>query len=214
VDPKTLKCLLIPEEALEQVRTLLSLEKDQLVSLEQALGDRQAIKGDKRIYRTIAERLVVSPDVALGILSAVRNLRDQRERFDINDDVLIEDLKVLNNGKLGASDVLLKLLRQSEDDYFVEKVSSLRNAVVPHVTSVRTVVDGRPVFSKNRERIEGMLLVTYLELRTHDARNNDAKAIVLQVSRKQIQKLRASLDDAEKKLDRLAETMGGLDVYE
>ncbi len=159
-----LKYLIIPADARADVDALLSLSGAQLRTLDHALSDKESLKGERWTYRRIAAEIGVSPEAALGILNAVDNLRRQREQFEISDSAILEDLATIHPvEEPDARGALTDLLRKSDEDYFVEKVSSLRHAVVPHVTDVRTVVDARPVFSRDRDRIEGLLLLTYLE---------------------------------------------------
>lgn len=209
-----MKSLIIPVEGRGDVETLLSLTGEQVRRLDGVLEDRGGLKQDKRTFRRVSEALGISLDNALGILNAIDNLRRQREQFEISDTSLFEDLSTIRPVEGDAREALIGLLRKSEEDYFVEKVGSLRHAVAPQVTSMRTIVDARPVFNRDRSKVDGLVLLTFLELTTHDPGTDEIRSSVTQLDRKQLKALRSAVEDAEKKLDRLTETLGGLDVYE
>lgn len=209
-----MKSLFIPGDAKGDVEALLRLTDEQVRHLDRILGDKGSLKADKRTYRRVAEALEVSPEEALGILSAVDNLRRQREQFDVSDAGLIDDLSTIHPVEQAAREGLLELLRKSEEDYFVEKVATLRHSLTPYATDLRTIVDARPVFTKDRDKVEGLLFVTYLEVTCHDPNTDRIRTNVIQFDRKRLKKLKEAIDDAEKKLDKLATTLGGFDVYE
>lgn len=209
-----MKSLIIPAEGRSDVEALLSLTGEQVRKLDEVLEDKGGLRQDKRTFRRISDALGISAEVALGILNAVDNLRRQREQFELSDTLLFEDLGTIRPIEGDAREALSGLLRKSEEDYFVEKVEALRHAVAPHVTSMRTIVDARPVFSRDRSKVEGLILLTFLELTTHDPVTDDVKANVAQMNRKQLKELSELIKDAERKLDKLTETLGGADVYE
>ncbi|MCB9608322.1 MAG: hypothetical protein H6716_17165 [Polyangiaceae bacterium] len=214
MERKPLKSLLIPEEGRIDVEALLSLSAARLQVLDETLRDRQALRDEKRTYQRIAEELEVSPREALSILSAIRNIRRQRERLEITDAELFEDLNSVSPIASDAEPILGALLGRSEDDYFVEKVGGLRQVLLPQLTEMRSVVDARPVFDRAKEKLEGMVLVAYLDLGAYDPNSRERTNQVIQVSRKQIQELRDLLDETEKKLDKLGEALEDHDVFE
>ncbi|MCB9608334.1 MAG: hypothetical protein H6716_17225 [Polyangiaceae bacterium] len=214
MEQNSLKSLVIPDEGRDDVQKLLSLSAEDLAKLEETLTDRSALKDDRRPYRRVAQALEISPQAAISVLTAVGNIRSQRERFNISDTDLFADLEVLGTVDDATREGLRSLLCGPDDGYFVEKVGSLRHAIAPHATDVRTVVDARPVFSQDRARVDALVLLTYLELGVHDPRDGRNDTLVVQLSRTQVAKLREVLEDAEKKLDKLAETFGAHEIYE
>lgn len=209
------KNLIIPEGSEAELRALLELNAEQISSLRRVLGDKKGLK-EGRGYQRVGQELAIGNDLALKVLSATNNIRAQRDRFGLTDAQLIEDLSSFVDRPLSdeTKTALLDLLTKSDDDYFIHKVSSLKHGFVPHFLDARTVVDARPIFDKERTRIEGYLLVTYLELTSHAYPSDEYSTTTYYLSRKDIKALRAKLDDAEAKLARLEASLSSTEVYD
>lgn len=213
---KSTKFLIIPDKgASSDVRALLALSAEQLRALDQALGDKAILKAPGRAPQLVAEQLRIGQESALGAMSAVVNLRRQRGKYALSDQQLVDDLQALAEHELApVRDALLLLLRTSEEDYVVEKVSSLRHALGPHLLDARTVVDLRPVFSKDRASVEGMLVVTFLEMTTHETPGDRYESYRVQLSEGDIADLRKKLDDAEQKIARLKAEFPNTELFQ
>lgn len=202
----TPKFLVVPDVAVEEIEALLSLDPAQIGALAGLLADKETIR--RGTFKSITSKLGIGQDMALKVLSAVRNLRTQQERFNLDNEQLTSDLKALGSAGVDFSketiEALVALLRKSDDDYFVEKATQLRHGLVPHLLDAVTLVDARPVFSKDRTDVQGMLLLTYLELTVHSRDELDEQTHVVQLTRADITTLKQKLDDAEAKLDRLS----------
>ncbi len=160
------KFLIIPNEAEAELLELLLLDVERLGKLRAVLGDKKA-SSDGHAYQRVARALDVGNEQALKLLSATSNIRAQRERFGLSDEDLYSDLLSFVEGTEGERDeryrkALLDLLARTEDEYFIQRVSSLRHALVPHIVDSRTIVDARPIFDKERTKVEGFLLVAHL----------------------------------------------------
>lgn len=212
------KYLIIPEFALNDIKLLCKLPADKLERLAAVLADKGSVMSDKRIFQLVAERMDIGYEEALGLLSAVKNLRRQRERNNLSPADVLEDLKlVLDESDLPAeaeSKALLRLFEKTEEDHFVEKIGSLKQALLPHLVEASTIVDLRPVFSANRENIDGLLLIAYLELSTHDHATDEYRHLQVQLTRSDIVDLISKLNDAQEKLKRLERTFTDYDIYE
>jgi len=210
------KFLIIPDEGAEDVAALAGLSAEQITQLDSVLSDKSSLKRGSRIFQLIAERLSVGQDVALKLWSAITNIRLQRERFGMTDADLVSDIHAV--ARVGAEaerdEALRKLFQRSDEDRFVEKVGALRHALLPHMVEARTVVETRPIFSKDRLKIDGMLLLTVLDVTCHDHVTGDTKSMTMQLSRKNIVTLRERLDDAEKKLTLLEGSIPGMEFFE
>ncbi len=213
---KSPKFLMIPDDtASGDVRALLSLTAEQMRALDRALGDKTILKARGRAPQLVAEQLSIGQEAAVAAMSAVINLRRQRGKYALTDDQLVDDLQVVTTNELASvREALLHLLQTSEEDYVVEKVSSLRHALGPHLVDARTVVDLRPVFSKDRSSVEGMLVVTFLELTTHEIPGDRYDSYRVQLSEGDIADLRQKLDDAERKIARLKTELPNTELFQ
>jgi hypothetical protein len=206
------KYLIIPKNRWEDISTLLSLSVSQMQIVAETLRSKETLKTEELSYQHVAKKADISQAEALAVLSAVTNLISQRQRYSLSDEQLLDDLEAGAPGKIKDLDLdtkgaLLGLLSESEEGYFVEKAESLKLGFTPHLISVRSICDVRPVFDKNRETIEGALLVTFLGITTHDEEHKD-HTFVLQLTRSDLHKLRDCLEEAERKLSVMEKEFG------
>lgn len=208
----TPKYLIIPENRWKDIRTLLSLSASQMQTVAKTLRSKETLKAEEPSYQRIAKDANISQADTLAVLSAVTNLILQRQRYSLSNEQLLDDLEAGSNVEVKNLDVqakaaLLDLLSESEEGYFVEKAESLKVGFPPHLVSVRSICDVRPVFDKARENIEGILLVTFLGLTMHDEEHKD-HTVVLQLARSELRKLRECIEEAEKKLNVMEKEFG------
>lgn len=207
---------MIPEESRGELEALLELSAPDLRKLHTILGDKRSLK-EGRGYRRVASELAIGNSQALKVFSATSNVRAQRERFELSDDDLLVDLATFADGQVLDDDrrkALLELFAKNDDDYFIHKLDSLKHALVPHFIDARAIVDARPVFDKERTRIDGFLLVTTLEVTTHDPGSDDYSSISVYLRRKDITTLQERLRDAEAKLATLEAALKPADVFD
>lgn len=214
----TPKYLVIPKSRWDDVKKLLSLSANQMRTVAKVLQSKETLKTEDVSYQRIAKDADISQADALAVLGAVTNLTLQRQRYSLSSDQLLDDLEAGAEIKVKEFDAqtkaaLLDLLSESEEGYFVEKAESLKIGFSPHLVSVRSICDVRPIFDKARENIEGILLVTFLGLTMHDEEHKDHTTI-LQLGRSELRKLRESIEEAEKKLAVLEKEFGAkFDVF-
>lgn len=190
--------LTVPDARVRDVRLLVSLPSDTVGSIQRFLTSRDALSEAEPTFVLLARATGLSHLDAMMALSAIRNLAKQREDFRLSDDELLADLEALVEQKVGDNaEALVRLIRDSEETHFVEKVSRLRRGLLPHLLSHRTVCDIRPVFDEKRERIEAALVVTYLELEVHD---DEYRTVVVQLTETDIQALEKTLAEARSKI--------------
>ncbi len=212
------KYLVIPDTRWKEIESLLSLSVGQIKVIEDTLRSKETLRSEETSYQRIAKSANISQKEALAVLSAVTNLIFQRQRYSLTDQQLLDDLKARLPEKvadlgLEAQEALLRLLSESAEGYFVEKAESLRVGFAPHFVSVRSICDVRPVFDRNRETIEGALLVTFLGITTHDEEHED-HTFVLQLDQSGLRKLRECIEEAEKKLKVMGSKFGTiLDLF-
>ena len=179
---------------------------------------KETLKTEELSYQRVAKGADISHTEALAILSAVTNLAFQRERYSLSPEQVLADLgamlpEMVENLDSHTREALLKLLSKSEEGYFVEKTENLKIGFAPHLVSVRSICDVRPVFDKNREQIEGALLVTFLGITTHDEEHNE-QTFVLQLTRSDLRKMQECLEEAEKKIEVMEREFGReLDLF-
>lgn len=210
------KFLIVPPEAKPEVEALFRLPTAKLQALRAALNERK-VGREGRDYVRVAAALGVGYDQAIQLLSAVSNIRQQKERFKLSDDDLYADARALglevDEADVDRRAALLDVLARSDEEYFAAKLSSLRHALVPHVSDVRTIVDARPLFKPDHGQVEGYLLLTHLELTVHDG-HGDLTQHTFSLSKSDIETLKAQLDTASKKLDVLERSLGQATIFE
>ena len=204
--------LVIPDEGQKDISALLSLDANQMRMIIQTLGKKETLKTTKSSYERVAEAANLSHEVALNVLSAITNLIHQRQRYELSDEQLLDDLQAgwpKETKKLDedAKKTLLSILSESEEGYLVQKVQNLRVGFATRLVSVRSICDVRPVFDRNREVIQGALLIASLGITTHDENHRD-QTFVLQLTRSDLAKLRQCLEETERKLKVMEENFG------
>jgi len=206
------KYLVIPENRWKEIGILLSLSTDKLHAITKTLRSKEALKSEESSYQRIAKDADISHVDSLAILGAVTNLVAQRQRYSLSNEQLLEDLEAGSRIEVKNFDdqkkrALLELLSESEEGYLVEKAENLKTGFAPHFVTAKSICDVRPVFDKKRESIEGILLVTFLGLTTHDEEHND-HTFVLQLTRSGLRNLQKCLEEAERKLGIMEQEFG------
>lgn len=206
------KYLIIPDDRWKEINILLSLSTDKLQAIAKTLRSKEALKSEESSYQRIAKDADISQIDSLAILSAVTNLTAQRQRYLLSEEQFLEDLEAgsriaVKNFDDPKKRALLELLSETEEGYVVEKAESLKTGFSPHFISARSICDVRPVFDKKRESIEGILLIAFLGLTTHDEEHND-HTFVLQLTRSDLRNLQKCLEEAETKLGIMEKEFG------
>ncbi len=204
------KFLIVPDEAVPELYELLALDAIKLQRLRAILDERK-VAGDGREYARVARGLDIGNEEAIKLLSAMSNVRSQRERFALDDETLYRDLATFTEGMAGTRDesyrqALLGVLTKSDDEYFAHKVHDLKHALVPHLVDSRSIVDARPVFDKDHVKVEGFLLVAQIELTVTEP-GGDSSRVVFSLSRKGLSQLQDRLKDAQLKMDTLSKSL-------
>ena len=179
------------------------------------------------MYQLVAERLDIGNEQAIGVLTALQNLRRQRTRYDLTNEQFLEDLESLLKEEDPESllkeevnfseekrEPLLRLVKKTDEHRIVEELAVLKYALLPHVVDATTVVDMRPVFNASRDKLEAMLLVTSLELATHDHATDEHVQIRVRLTKKKIDLLLDKLSDAKLKLEKLQDQFQEYDIYQ
>ena len=87
--------LLIPDSGREEISALLSLSAEQLRATAETLRSVDTLKHREPSYRRIANKANITNEEALSVLSATANLLIQRKRYALDDEKLLDDLRVL-----------------------------------------------------------------------------------------------------------------------
>ena len=165
-------------------------------------------------FTKIGEALDISAGDAswlLGILASTHDrFRQIEERGSDFDDLfnsfLLEGLG-LDTGEDSIdkplADRLRRLFQPNENFDQFAKISKLQQGFSEHATSFASLVDLRPNFSKDRSSIRGYVPVIHLQI-TSDTDDMEEQKFVFAMSSEAIAELRATLDDIERKLERLA----------
>ena len=193
----------VPEPHTADVRTLLSLNAEQLRKVTEAMRSKENLQSELPPLESLMRAAGLSPAEALAIWSTVPNLT--RQRVLLTDDEFFEDLKAIapalaegmEGDKKGA---LLDLLSESDEGHLLQKADFLRTGFIPSFVSSRSICDLRPLFDKKHEAIEGAALVVLLGITTDDDQHR-SRTIVVQLTPEKLRQLRQTIEDAEKKLD-------------
>ena len=198
--------LLIPDNGREEISELLSLSAKQLRAVAETLRSTDTLKLKESSYRRVASNAGITNEQALAVLSAMADLLIQRERYLLNDEQLFDDLRILCQEKVDSIDgdtknSLIDLLSESEERYIVDKVEGLKYGFSPHVLSMRSICDARPVFDKDKKTIRGILIVASLGITMHDENHRDRHTTVIHLSREELQKLKELIDETDRKME-------------
>lgn len=197
--------LLIPDSGREEISTLLSLSAEQLRAIAETLRSIDTLKHKQPSYRRIADKANITNEEALSALSATANLLLQRKRYSLNDEQLLNDLRILCQEEMDTIDdetksALLDLLSESDEGYIVDKAESLKSGFSPHIASMRSICDVRPVFDKDKKTIKGVLIIASLGITIHDEQHR-AQTTVINLSREQLKNLKELIQETEGKMD-------------
>ena len=132
-----------------------------------ALRSKETIKGPKSLVTSVSQKDAnISNANAIAVLNAVMNLILQRQRYLLNDEQLLDDLKAglqdnkdLDDETKGA---LCDLLSESEEGYLVEKAESLKTGFFFTFCVCAIHMWCTPLcLIKTHTHIEGILLVFF-----------------------------------------------------
>jgi hypothetical protein len=210
--------LLIPDSGREEISILLSLSAAQLKAVAETLRSIETLKYKGPSYRRVASVANITNEQALSVLSAVANLLVQRKRYSLNDEQLLDDLRILCKEQIVHIDnddetkkAFLDLLSESEEGYIVDKAESLKDGFGSHVVSMRSICDVRPVFDKDKKTIRGVLIVASLGIITHDEQHKNQTTII-HLSREQLKNLRELIQETEGKMDIMSNEFRGFNI--
>lgn len=204
--------LVIPENGRQEISQLLSLSAKQLRLIAETLRSTDTLKFKEASYRRVASKADITNEESLAILSAITNLIIQRKRYNLDDEKLLEELAILFGEKIGNMDnetqyALIDLLSETDEGYIVEKAEVLKSGFAPHVVSMRSICDVRPVFDKDRKTIKGILIVASLGITTHDENHRD-QTVVIQMTQDDLEKLRELIVETQGKMSIMQNEFG------
>lgn len=219
----SVRYLIIPKHATDDVKELLTLSCDQMTQLKQMLTERPS-SSKQRFFELVADTLGIGNDQAIGVITARASLASQVERYGVTSETLLSDLRELAK-KLSVDDIESKasaldaLLRRDADRFLVEKIASLESSLLPHYVEAKTIVDLRPVFGGQEEdalNVDGYLMVPYLEIRSHRRQADDIETFSVSMSDEDISALIKILKRAKKKMASLRERFAehGVKIYD
>lgn len=196
--------LVIPDIGKDEISQLLDLSAEQLRIIAYTLRSTDTLKAKEASYRRVASRADITNQQALSILNATANLIVQRKRYGLKPEQLLGELEALLPEKIKSLEdetqiALLDLLSESDEGYIVDKAETLKHGFSPHVVSMRSICDARPVFDKDKKTIRGMLIVASLGITTHDEGHRD-HTVVIQMSMEELEDLQKLLEETKGKM--------------
>jgi hypothetical protein len=203
--------LTIPNERLDDVRSLIGLEVNALDAIRDVLASRERLRRDVPVQLLLADATGLTNAEAFRVFSAITNLARQKEAYQLTDDQILQDLRVIGGSEIEFNEHkierLLDLIRKVDDEYFYEKVESLRGAFLPHMISARTVCDVRPIFNEKRDKVDAGLIVTYLDMRVHST-TGEFDSITVSLTLKDLHELASVIDTTLKKIELIKSGFG------
>jgi hypothetical protein len=154
----------------------------------------------------------ITNEESLAVLSAITNLLIQRKRYGLSNEKLLQDLRIMFDDKIEnmekeAHAALIDLLSETDEGYIVDKAEVLKYGFSPHIVSMRSICDVRPVFDKDRKTIKGILIVASLGITMHDENHRD-QTVIMQMTQDDLEKLRELIVETQGKMQIMQNDFG------
>lgn len=204
--------MLVPKEMLSDLLALADVPDDMLSPLSTELRDQAGFCGPERLGQTVGgivlegrlakalQRILLNVEPG-NVDRIVRMLRLWREASPENRKKLSEDLLSTIESKLR----LVAGSYPSLERY--RKADHLSTLIGNSVESIDLICDLRPVFSKERDRVEGMIPLTYMRI-SYGRQNEKAEVVELLLSSDMLEELMTKASKAKEKLAVLRESVG------
>jgi hypothetical protein len=208
--------LYLPDDAVEDLTILASLSPEQAESLREHFDANEFVPRSS-YYTNVADLVNISDDAASGLCSFINSVRTQRSRQNRDaatvPDELLGFLQRIPKDK-GSKDTigqladyvekqrsfLVSLFSEPPGRGHSDKVRDLESGPLPHVHSIRTFCDIRPVYDDEASEIVAYLPMVTLSMVIHKTWCDEFEEVAVLLSDSDIDDLRETLDRLDKKL--------------
>lgn len=213
--------LFLPDDAFDDLTRLAKLAPDKLPKLR-ALLDSSEFELRYKFFVKLADQLGVSDEAAAKLCSFINYVQVQRARNNEAGESVPGELEYFLRaaGKQAEeAELVLKYIRDNRDTLAqlfsepalfesAEKLRGLETGPLPHLDSVRTYCDLRPVYDKHADKIVSTFPVITLSLTIHDTTAEEMKDILVQLTESDLKEFRKQFNRLDKKLAKLKELYG------
>jgi hypothetical protein len=213
--------LFLPNDVIRDLRVLSNLSVENLKILSKIVGSSNRKRGYK-LYLHIAGILSITDECAASLYSFCNYVQNERSANKKSSEDVIREieffLKTRGSGREADKDdtnteVLRRLLTKKESllELFGEfpsrsrsqKIRSLAGGPLPHLHSLRTFCDVRPVYNSDGNSIENLITIITLNMVTHSSVSNKKSEIFVHLSNEDVRRMRKELIRVTKKLKTL-----------
>jgi hypothetical protein len=208
--------LYLPDDAVEDLMILANLKVEQAESLREHFDANDFVPRSS-YYTKVADLVNISDDAASGLCSFVNSVRTQRSRQNRDaasvPDELIgflqripkdkgsgETIRQLTDYVAEQRDFLVSLFSEPPGRDHSDKVRDLESGPLPHVHSIRTFCDIRPVYDAEATEIVAYLPMITLSMVIHKTWSDEFEEVAVLLSDSDIDDLRETLERLDKKL--------------
>lgn len=219
------KRVILPSEALDDVRTLIQLSNVQLSVLDQLFSKGEsAFPLRASFINEVAEQLKVNIDDARSVVVVCHFLlrkTDANEGDEYVTDLLADFREFLENSVDGEErqsllakfdenrEVLASLAAPKPEPLRVKKIRRLERGPEPYIQEIRTICQLRPLFegAESDESIAGLIPTLVLEIEAKDG-DGDSKTFAFSMASEDLAKIEQVIQRTRDKLDAIRAKYG------
>jgi hypothetical protein len=195
------------DEPRPTLKDFVQFEPEQLKAFA-AFIDRYGFEADLKETLELASTLSLSHERALDILRYAELLEDQKSRFLLTPQDVIEEFRTYLQRKApnllanldSVAPALTELFKDRPAVRLISKRRVVSSGIVPNATSFESLCDLRPVFNEERDKILDYVSVALVRVRTHSDRH-ESEDFVFQIDRKNFQQLEQFVERLRKKFE-------------
>jgi hypothetical protein len=208
--------LFLPDDAYEDLVILSRLSSEQIESLRKHL-DSNEFQPRYAFFVKVAELLGVSDETAAKLCTFVNHVHNQRRKLNRDADSVpeefesflrrsaptgkqAEELKRLTEYLKKNRQLLVRLFSDLSERERSGKVQELELGPLPHLHSVRTFCDVRPVYDESAGKIVANIPILTLQLVTHSTETDEYTQVLIQLTENNLTEFRKAFERIDKKL--------------
>lgn len=208
--------LFLPDDAIEDLTILEKLSSERIETLRRYL-DSNEFRPQYSFFVKVAELLGITDESAAKLCTFINHVHTQRRRQERDAESVptelesflkraetagksLEVLKRLAAYVKANRNLIIKLFSDLHERAFSGKVQMLETGPLPHLHSVRTFCDVRPVYDEQANKIVANLPILTLRLVTHCTATDEYDQVVIQLTEANLQEFRKAFERIDKKL--------------
>ena len=209
--------LFLPNDALGDLQILTQLPTEKIARLRTLL-DSSDFRLRYKFYVSLAESLSIPDESAARLCSFVNYVQTQRKHMEQSADTVIDELKsfIKRHPKIEVEEskdtekkldekrsLLSGLFGQLPRREFSQKRRGLETGPLPHLVSMRTYCDLRPIYDQEATTIQEMFPIVTLHMVTHSESSDKTTEVYVQLSESDVTEIKAQIERLERKLEQL-----------